>query len=116
MEDGGGQESKMVRLLQKSLHGTRDTAANFQREVKKFMRSGICHGNLQRKHFLPSATCISLDNSQGRFHLDWWQGFFVLDETLSSAEAELVASIKVCGETVGLVQLAADWRLDGSMS
>ena len=32
--------------------------------------------------------------------------------TLSSAEAELVASVKVCGETVGLVQLAADWGLD----
>ena len=32
--------------------------------------------------------------------------------TLSSAEAELVASVKVCGETIGLVQLAADWRLD----
>ena len=32
--------------------------------------------------------------------------------TLSSAEAELVASVKVCGETIGLVQLAADWGLD----
>ena len=28
----------MVGLLQKSLYGTRDAAANFQREVKKFMR------------------------------------------------------------------------------
>ena len=32
--------------------------------------------------------------------------------TLSSAEAELVASVKVCGESIGLVQLAADWGLD----
>ena len=32
--------------------------------------------------------------------------------TLSSAEAELVVSVKVCGGTIGLVQLAADWRLD----
>ena len=32
--------------------------------------------------------------------------------TLSSTEAELVASAKVCGETIGLVQLAADWGLD----
>ena len=32
--------------------------------------------------------------------------------TLSSAEAELVASVKVCGETIGLVQLAADWGLE----
>ena len=28
----------MVGLLQKSLYGTRGAAANFQREVKKFMR------------------------------------------------------------------------------
>ena len=32
--------------------------------------------------------------------------------TLSSAEAELVASVKVRGETIGLVQLVADWGLD----
>ena len=32
--------------------------------------------------------------------------------TLSSAEAELVASVEVCGESIGLVQLAADWGLD----
>ena len=38
VEDGGGPGSEMVGLLQKSLHGTRDAAANFQREVKKFMR------------------------------------------------------------------------------
>ena len=32
--------------------------------------------------------------------------------TLSSAEATLVASVKVCGESIGLVQLVADWGLD----
>ena len=31
--------------------------------------------------------------------------------TLSSAEAELVASVKVYGECIGLVQLTADWGL-----
>ena len=30
--------------------------------------------------------------------------------TLSSAEAELVAAVKLCGECIGLTQLAADWR------
>ena len=39
VEDGGGPGSEMFGLLQKSLYGTRDAAANFQREVKKFMRS-----------------------------------------------------------------------------
>ena len=34
MEDGGGPGSEMVGLLQKSCYGTRDAAANFQREVK----------------------------------------------------------------------------------
>ena len=38
MEDGGGPGSEMVALLQKSLHGTRDAAANFHRDVKKLMR------------------------------------------------------------------------------
>ena len=30
--------------------------------------------------------------------------------TLSSAEAELVAAVKLCGEYIGLTQHAADWR------
>ena len=30
--------------------------------------------------------------------------------TLSSAEAELVAAVKLCGDCIGLTQLAADWR------
>ena len=38
VEDGAEPGSEMVGLLQKSLYGTRDAAANFQREVKKFMR------------------------------------------------------------------------------
>ena len=38
VEDGGGPGSEMVGLLQKSLYGTRGAAANFQREVTKFMR------------------------------------------------------------------------------
>ena len=29
--------------------------------------------------------------------------------TLSSAEAELVAAVKMCTEIIGIVQLAADW-------
>ena len=29
--------------------------------------------------------------------------------TLSSAEAELVAAVKVCGECIGITQLANDW-------
>ena len=31
--------------------------------------------------------------------------------TLSSAEAELVAAVKMCSELIGLTQLAADWGL-----
>ena len=38
VEDGGGTGSEMVGLLQKSLYGTRDAAANFLRGVKKFRR------------------------------------------------------------------------------
>ena len=30
--------------------------------------------------------------------------------TLSFAEAELVAAVKLCGDCIGLTQLAADWR------
>ena len=30
--------------------------------------------------------------------------------TLSSAEAELVAAVKLCGDCIGFTQLAADWR------
>ena len=37
-EDGGGKDSEFVGLLQKSLYGTRDAAANFQKEVRKFMQ------------------------------------------------------------------------------
>ena len=37
MEDGGEAGNEIVGLLQKSIYGTRDAAANFQREVK-FMR------------------------------------------------------------------------------
>ena len=37
--DGGGPGTEMVGLIQKFLHGTRDAGANFQRKVKKFMRS-----------------------------------------------------------------------------
>ena len=36
-EDGGGKGSECVGLLQKSLDGTRDAAANFQTEVHTFM-------------------------------------------------------------------------------
>ena len=32
--------------------------------------------------------------------------------TLSSAEAELVAAVKACTESIGLVQLAFDWGMD----
>ena len=40
MKDGGEGRagSEMVGLFQKSLRGTRDAAANFAREVTKFMR------------------------------------------------------------------------------
>ena len=31
--------------------------------------------------------------------------------TLSSAEAEVVAAVKLCGESIGLTQLAADWGI-----
>ena len=31
--------------------------------------------------------------------------------TLSSAEAELVAAVKLCGESIGLTLLAADWGI-----
>ena len=31
--------------------------------------------------------------------------------TLSSAQAELVAAVKLCGESIGLTQLAADWNI-----
>ena len=34
-EDGGGPASEMVGLLQKSLYGTKDAAAIFQREVMR---------------------------------------------------------------------------------
>ena len=37
-EDGGGKDSEFVGLLQKSFYGTRDAAANFQEEVRKFMQ------------------------------------------------------------------------------
>ena len=30
--------------------------------------------------------------------------------TLSSAEEELVAAVKLCGDCIDLTQLAADWR------
>ena len=32
--------------------------------------------------------------------------------TLSSAEAELVAAVKVCGECIGITQLATDWGIE----
>ena len=32
--------------------------------------------------------------------------------TLSSAEAELVAAVKVCGECIGITQLADDWGIE----
>ena len=32
--------------------------------------------------------------------------------TLSSAEAELVAAVKVCGECIGITQLANDWGIE----
>ncbi len=37
--------------------------------------------------------------------------------TLSSGEAELVAAVKMCSETIGLIQLAEDWgiKLEGSV-
>ena len=31
--------------------------------------------------------------------------------TLSSAEAELVAAVKTCAESIGLTQLAMDWGI-----
>ena len=31
--------------------------------------------------------------------------------TLSSAEAELVVTVKVCGECIGITQLASDWGI-----
>ena len=31
--------------------------------------------------------------------------------TLSGAEAELLAAVKLCGECIGLTQLAADWSI-----
>ena len=40
-EDGGGPGCPMVGLLQKSLYGTRDAAANFQKEIKKFMKDQV---------------------------------------------------------------------------
>ena len=32
--------------------------------------------------------------------------------TLSSAEAELVATIKVCGDCIGITQLGNDWGIE----
>ena len=32
--------------------------------------------------------------------------------TLSSAEADLVAAVKVCGECIGITQLANDWGIE----
>ena len=50
-EDGGGPGCPMVGLLQKSLYGTRDAAANFQKEIKKFMKDqGFSIGKVQRKY------------------------------------------------------------------
>ena len=81
VENGEGPGSEMVGLLQKSLYGTKDAAANFQREVKKFMREqGFVVGVYNVSTFLPSATWITRDGSRGRFHLNWKQGIFVLDE------------------------------------